>query len=563
MMDKKTLLIMAGCMILMIGTQVVVNKIYPPIPKKQRPVTMTATNAVPTNVTAVVSNIVEAVAPVKVESDRQRPEEQTVTLRNDDVNVTLTSWGGGIRSVELLKYKANGHGSVVLNGTNDVPALAIAGLPGAGATDAFQVEKINATNVVMRTHTPDGLAITKTFTLSANYLINVSVDAQPTGAGATLKSAAFVVGTAAATHPKEIPSFLCVDWQGGPKFFDMNAGRVASNVKKGNGRMPIAARWVAVKSQYFAMLLTASTNSVAVDYATVNLPVPPDWKGKQPPQGVTATMDVPATTDGGSGAQWALRYYAGPKEYDRLAALGQNQDEVMDFGSWMDFYSGLFGMILFKSLDLIYKFIPSFGVAIVLVTVAIKIIFWPIQAKSIRSMKEMQKVAPLMAKLKEKYKDDAPRLNQETMKLYKEHGVNPFAGCLPMFVQLPVLIGFYKVLSNSIELRGAHFLWIKDLSQPDTVLTVAGLPVNPLPLVMVGTMIWQQKITPTTGDAQQAKMMMFMPLMMLMFFYNSSSGLALYWTVQQILSIAQQYLSMRQTNSAVGGVKPLIAGKSK
>ena len=355
-----------------------------------------------------------------------------------------------------------------------------------------------------------------------------------------------------------IPTFLIVDWQAGPKFFDVNAGRIAGNLKKGKTREPVMSRWTAVKSQYFTMLLTASTNAVAVNYATVNLPVPPDWKGKQPPQGVTAWMDVPATTatDGGPAATWAFRYYAGPKEYDRLAVLGQNQDEVMDFGSWMDMYSGVFGMVLFKSLALIYKVIPNFGIAIILVTILLKIIFWPIQAKSIRSMKQMQKFQPQLAKLKEKYKDDAQRLNQETMKLYKEHKINPFAGCLPMFVQLPVLIGFYKVLSNSIELRGAHFLWIKDLSQPDTVATIAGFPLNPLPLVMVGTMIWQQKITPQTGDQQQQKMMMFMPLMMLFFFYRTSSGLTLYWTMQQALSIAQQYWSLRQAGTPAPAGKP-------
>jgi YidC/Oxa1 family membrane protein insertase len=131
-----------------------------------------------------------------------------------------------------------------------------------------------------------------------------------------------------------------------------------------------------------------------------------------------------------------------------------------------------------------------------------------------------------------------------------------------MLVQIPVFFGLFAMLRSAIELRGAHFLWIKDLSQPDTILSLGGLPLNPLPLVMVGSMIWQQKITPTTADPQQAKMMMFMPLMMLMFFYNASSGLALYWTVQQLLSIAQQWSSLRQTGPSPAPVA-LTAGKTK
>jgi len=151
-------------------------------------------------------------------------------------------------------------------------------------------------------------------------------------------------------------------------------------------------------------------------------------------------------------------------------------------------------------------------------------------------------------------------MNQEIMKLYKEHKINPFSGCLPMLVQMPVLIAFYKVLSNAIELRGTSFLWIKDLSLPDTIwihtlpfsLPLIGdtLVLNPLPLLMTASTVLQQKMTPSTGDSQQQKMMMFMPLIMLFMFYGMSSGLVLYWTVQQLLSIAQQWWSMRQTATA-------------
>ena len=199
----------------------------------------------------------------------------------------------------------------------------------------------------------------------------------------------------------------------------------------------------------------------------------------------------------------------------------------------------------------LHKLIPNYGIAIIIITIIIKIIFWPIQAKSIRSMKQMQKFQPLVTKLREKYKDNPQKMNAEMMKLYKEHKINPLSGCLPMLVQIPVFFALFAMLRSAIELRGAKFLWIGDLSRPDTVAHLAGFAVNPLPLLMVGTMAWQQKITPTAGDPQQAKMMMFMPLMMLFFFYSASSGLVLYWTVQQLLSIAQQWWMMRQTTPAL------------
>jgi YidC/Oxa1 family membrane protein insertase len=188
-------------------------------------------------------------------------------------------------------------------------------------------------------------------------------------------------------------------------------------------------------------------------------------------------------------------------------------------------------------------------------------------------MKAMQKFQPLMNKLREKYKDDQQRLHQEMMKLYKEHKINPFSGCLPMLVQLPVLIAFYRVLLNAIALRGASFLWIKDLAQPDTVWThtlsfalpLIGnhLTINPLPILMTAGTFGQQKLTPTGGDPQQQKMMMFMPVMMLFFFYNLAAGLTLYYTLQQALSLLQQWLGMRQARGVAPAGPITSAGKMK
>ncbi len=155
-------------------------------------------------------------------------------------------------------------------------------------------------------------------------------------------------------------------------------------------------------------------------------------------------------------------------------------------------------------------------------------------------MEEMQRVQPYLKELRLKYKDDPRRMNQEVMKLYREHKVNPMSGCLPMLLQMPIFIALFTTLRNTIELRGASFLWMKDLSLPDTVVYIAGsIPLNPLPLIMGLSTYWQQKIS--TVDPEQAKMMVFMPVLFTVMFYNFSSGLVLYWFVQNILTIGHQY----------------------
>lgn len=526
-------------MLALFGVQFVINKIWPPVPKKPRSVALT--NAVTTTLPAATNVVVEAIRPAPAV---ERGVEQVLALSNNFVRVEFTSWGGGIKSVELLKHKANGHGNAVLRG----PAL----LVNHGDNTVFALERKDAQTVVMRAP-----GISKTVTLGAEYGMQGTVEFTN---GTGLTNIVISTGVAAPTTAKETPQYLIADWQGGPKWSDRNLGKVEKRVKSGENHEPIQAHWVAVKSQYFAQILTTPTNAVSITYNSVGLPAWPNDPKSAATNGVAAWMEVPVTHSADGQAACAFSFYAGPKDYDRLLALGKNQEEAMDYGSWMDFYSGIFGLVLFRGLSFFYGLIPSYGVAILLVTLTLKIIFWPIQAKSMASMKQMQKFQPQVAKLKEKYKDDAARLNQETMKLYKEHKINPFAGCLPMFVQLPVLMAFYKVLVSDIATRGVSFLWIKDLALPDTILTVAGFGINPLPLVMSGSMILQQKLTPQTGDPQQAKMMMFMPLIMLMFFYNTASGLTLYWTLQQLLSILQQWWGLRKEKQA--GLVP-VTGKTK
>jgi YidC/Oxa1 family membrane protein insertase len=187
-----------------------------------------------------------------------------------------------------------------------------------------------------------------------------------------------------------------------------------------------------------------------------------------------------------------------------------------------------------KVLRFIYSYTHNYGVAIILITVLIKIIFFPLSQKSFRSMNEMKKVQPYIKIIQERYKDDKAMLNQEMMKVYKEHKVNPLGGCMPMLLQVPVFIALYNALLVSIELRGAPFmLWIQDLSEKD--------PYYVTPILMGASMFVQQKMTPTMGDPLQAKMMQFLPLIFTFMFLNFPVGLVIYWLVNNVLTIAQQY----------------------
>lgn len=222
--------------------------------------------------------------------------------------------------------------------------------------------------------------------------------------------------------------------------------------------------------------------------------------------------------------------YIGPKDYGILKSVSVGLENSIDFGSWVKWLA----LPLLLALKILYGFVQNYGLAIIILTIIIKIIFWPLGNKSYKSMKEMQKLQPLMNQLREKYKNDKARLNQEVMQLYKSHKVNPMGGCLPMVIQIPVFFGLYKALLYSIELRHAPFMfWIQDLSAKD--------PYYITPIIMGATMFWQQKMSPQMGDPMQAKIMLLMPVVFTFLFLNFPSGLVIYWLFNNILSIGQQY----------------------
>ncbi|MCE5211363.1 MAG: membrane protein insertase YidC [Deltaproteobacteria bacterium] len=224
--------------------------------------------------------------------------------------------------------------------------------------------------------------------------------------------------------------------------------------------------------------------------------------------------------------------FIGPKDYSMLKKQGLSLEEAVEFESVIPGLKWLsIGLLI--CIKFLHQFVANYGVAIILLTLLIKLLFWPLGNMSYKSMKEMQKIQPKITALREKYKDDQAKLGQETMALYKAHKVNPFGGCLPILIQIPVFIGLYNTLLYAIELRHSPFFWwIQDLSAKD--------PYYITPIVMGATQFIQQKMTPSMGDPMQAKIMLAMPIVFTFIFLNFPSGLVIYWLVNNIISIGQQ-----------------------
>jgi YidC/Oxa1 family membrane protein insertase len=300
--------------------------------------------------------------------------------------------------------------------------------------------------------------------------------------------------------------------------------------------------WVSLQDRYFLTSIIPKEVSDAGMQLTLKEPglLEARWVGTQsilsPQMKKTLSFDV----------------YFGPKKISVLKSFENGLDRAVDFG-WFDVIARPCLWIM----NYIHQMIPNYGFAIIILTILIKAILWPLGQKSYKSMNQMKRMQPLMSEIREKYKNDKQKINEETMALYRTYKVNPLGGCLPMVAQIPVFFAFYRMLYEAIELRHAPFMgWINDLSAPDRLfhINVSSIPfmeppygIPVLTIIMGATMFIQQKMQPPMGDPAQAKMMMFMPVIFTVIFINFSSGLVLYWLVNNILSIAQQYFVSKKT----------------
>jgi YidC/Oxa1 family membrane protein insertase len=284
-------------------------------------------------------------------------------------------------------------------------------------------------------------------------------------------------------------------------------------------------RWFSFEGEYFTALVIPPPSQ-----KNITLTVKGDEKNL-----LKANVIVPPVSiQPGDSVKIPYRVYIGPKETNQLKALDADAEKLLDFG-----YFTIVAKPLLWFLSLTHSITRNYGIDILILSILIKIIFLPLTQISFKSMKEMQKIQPEMNRLKEVYKNDKARLQQEIMLLYKRRRVNPMSGCIPMVVQIPVFIALYNALQNALEMRHApFFLWIRDLSAKD--------PIYITPLVMGASMVIQQKMTPSAADPAQAKLMLLMPVMFTFLFLNFPSGLVLYWMVNNVLSIAHQHYTNKR-----------------
>lgn len=529
----------------------------------------------PAEVTPTPAEATTAAKPEPAAPAAAPAETREVVLKNDAIRVHFTNAGAGVSSAELLDHNRTLNpedGFIVINGAGLHPIGALSEGPKKFDGTVWNISEESAEAVAFTTTTPEKLEITKRFTVPAPgasgepHLIGMQVTVRNTGEQPVQTGGRYVyLGSASPLKLGELPhqtgfffydggkvSYKGVDHFQGRKFLGMGSDPRESE------ELPIGeTHWAGVTDQFFTTLLRPTEIHPGTLWAS-RFPI--IFKGqeaasqKKQLHAVEAALGLPnVSLAAGEQRSFGYELYLGPKEFQRLKTLGNDRQLVMKYDD-TPLFGAIFGWAirplasgLIWVLVKVKGMVASYGIAIILVTILIRLLIWPVYAKSTRTMKRMSKLTPMMNELREKYKDDQQKQSEEMMRLYRDYGVNPLGGCLPMFIQLPVFLAFYGMLWRAAELRHEGFLWVKDLSAPDTLFVIPGigLDFNLLPLVMAGTTFIQMAMTPKTGDKTQQMVFKFMPLMFLVLCYNFASALALYWTTQNIFSIFQTWLMNR------------------
>ena len=481
-----------------------------------------------------------------------------INIETKHLKVVLSSYGGTVKQVVLKNYPRYDRNSYSMLGNYSTPDWARFGALTLGYEDrvlplngsSFQVQgddqilspQDSITSVSFTYSTSSGASITKTFIFHyAEYSYNLKIDIKkPQELGFRQ---GITVGWFSPLEPSERDLNQDRVKLGG--YFDM-AGDFLTFKGLKNGAMKQAATgpidWVATKTKYFAAVIIADSTPGAqamVVGAQSNIADTLGRITKWDQYGIGLTYEHPEAD-----TSLSFTIYTGPLDYDKLRDMGRGLSNLVDFG-WHLLRP--FAIAIFWLFTTIHKAVPNYGFVLMLFAVVMQAIFWPLSLKTIKSTYKMREIQPVLSEIKEKYKNDPAKLNQETMKAYKDYGVNPFGSCLPMLIQLPVFWALYAVLSNTIELRGAPFIfWLHDLSQPDpTGRILFGIGV--LPILMGITMFIQQKMTIT--DPKQQMMVYLMPLLFIFLFSRWASGLVLYWTTVSVIGIFQQWYAKRNFSS--------------
>jgi YidC/Oxa1 family membrane protein insertase len=450
-MDRQAWIAITLCVIGFIGLQVY-NAQHAPPPRVQAAASPAASPVAESTATASSASVTPAPAasatPAPAESVPAFTEKSE-TLRNSDVEFRLTNRGGAISETVLLNHTAENGDRVVLNSAERTPIGAIVEQPEAIALPEFIMARQADGSVQFERKTPDGVTVRKKFFLPPtaekkdNYLAEMDLDFRNDGAQAYKSAGYFItLGSTRPIHPKDMPSYTRLAWcvEGKANGIDVSwfaaqnyplvgvQKRAAQPFyrEKVNG-----AEWAGMTNQFFTSLITP-LNAKAVELWA--RPFDIKMEGAPNVLGIEGAMGMPGfQVEPGQTASLRFQLYAGPKLYGRLAKLEHDEAEIMNFGMWK-----LVSQFLLNFMNLIYSFVHDYGFSIIILTACVKGVLWPLQNKANKSMRKMSALAPKMQELKTKYKDDPTKMNQEVMKLYKQHGVNPVGGCLPMMIQIPI-----------------------------------------------------------------------------------------------------------------------------
>lgn len=481
---------------------------------------------------------------------------ELLTLKNDVLELEVDTLGGVVSKARLLKHLEEDKSPVLLfDRSNDRQYFARTGLvSGSGAelpnhTQVFTATKNQANNSITLVAEKNGVRLEKTYTLNkGSYVVEAKHTVKNIGAqnlDATLYAELVRDGGKPSFKGKVEESSFYSTFTGPAVYTDAEKFHKIdfSDIEKGKSKVPSTqpageTAWVAMVQHYFV--------SAWVPPATYSKDLYVEKLDKnQFRVGVKSKLDAFGV---GQEKVETFKLFVGPQEERVLENVAPGLELVKDYG-WLT----ILAKPIFWLLEKIHALVNNWGWAIILLTVFIKLVFFPLSAASYKSMARMKEVQPRLLEMKERYKGEPQKLNQAMMEMYRKEKINPLGGCFPVLIQIPVFIALYWVLLASVEMRAAPWLgWIQDLSKPDTLFGVwFGAPIGLLPILMAISMFVQTKLNPTPPDPVQAKLMMLMPIVFSFMFFFFPAGLVLYWVVNNILSIAQQW----QINKIYGGSK--------
>ena len=535
-MEKRALLAIVISMGILLLTQPLIVKYFPQQKHVQKVQASVSPGTAPAS--AAASQIQKAEQPPQ---PAKQADEKDIIFENEEYRAVLSNAGGVIKSATLKKHlDSKGNPMVLFDESNPSDAtFAVSGLSPAIDKAVFAYS-MRPNGVLFTAKSPDGLSVEKEITFRPG-VYTIDLRQTLTNYSAQSKNIKYSIvngaGLTSLSPQDEMYAELVKEIDG-----------KVTNVNKRSIKSPVTwegmlVNWVSLKSRYFSLI-----TKPPVSFKTVYSNKLQDNKlqSRIGSDNFTVASNSSVTHD--------FVLYAGPNKYKDARALKLDFEDSIYLG-----FTGSIGRILFVILEHIHMLAKNWGLSIILLTAFINILLFPLTFKGIKAMKQMQALQPKMEALRKAHKNDAQKLNREVMELYKKYKINPMSGCLPMILQMPIFFALYQVLMRSIELRGAPFLWIKDLSQPDrlimfkTPILLLGGELNLLPILMAIAMFFQQKLsTPANAGAddqivQQQKMMaVMMPILFGFLFYRLPSGLVMYWLTNTLLTVAEQEIFLKK-----------------